>query len=350
MQTIGLVDADLLDGGTRFPNLALMKIASFERSRGAAVRLCLTAADATPCAKIFVSKVFTKSRVPRWIEEIADRCEFGGTGFNLVDAPPLPPEAERSKPFYDLYKQFVDSFGDAPPRWLDAYSKTSIGFTSRGCFRRCPFCVNRKKTRSERWSPVAEFLDETRPYVDLLDDNVFACKDWREIFAELESTGKRFAFKQGLDIRLTDREKAATLARAKYRGDVTFAFDNIADEREFRRGAENFRAECDKQAKAYLLCGFYQRGLDELRDLFKRLDVLAEYRILPYLMRHERYENDEYKAIYVDLARWLNQPGFFKKLSFLEFAEKAGSRKTRSALASNELASLKPWLERRFWK
>ncbi len=145
MQTIGLVDADLLDGGTRFPNLALMKIASFERSRGAAVRLCLTAADATPCAKIFVSKVFTKSRVPRQIEEIADRCEFGGTGFNLVDAPPLPSEVERSKPFYDLYKPFVDSFGDAPPRWLDAYSKTSIGFTSRGCFRRRSFCVNRKK-------------------------------------------------------------------------------------------------------------------------------------------------------------------------------------------------------------
>ena len=92
------------------------------------------------------------------------------------------------------------------------------------------------------------------------------------------------------------------------------------------------------------------KRLDELRDLFKRLDVLAEYRILPYLMRHERYENDEYRAIYVDLARWLNQPGFFKKLSFLEFAEKAGSRKTRSTLASNELAPLKPWLERRFWK
>lgn len=141
----------------------------------------------------------------------------------------------------------------------------------------------------------------------------------------MESTGKRFAFKQGLDIRLTNREKAATLARAKYRGDITFAFDNIADERAFRRGAEAFRSECGKQAKAYLLCGFYKRGLDELRDLFKRLDVLAEYRILPYLMRHERYENDEFKAVYIDLARWLNQPGFYKKLAFSEFAQKAGS-------------------------
>lgn len=174
MQTtpIGFVDADLLDGGTRFPNLALMKIASFERLRGAEVRLCLSEDDATACSKIFVSKVFTKSRVPSWIKGIADRCEFGGTGFNLYDAAPLPPEVERSKPFYDLYKPFVESFGDAAPRWLDAYSKTSVGFTSRGCFRCCPFCVNRDKTRSERWSPVAEFLDEARPYVDLLDDNV----------------------------------------------------------------------------------------------------------------------------------------------------------------------------------
>lgn len=29
----GIIDADLLDGGTRFPNLALMKISSFYKSQ-----------------------------------------------------------------------------------------------------------------------------------------------------------------------------------------------------------------------------------------------------------------------------------------------------------------------------
>ena len=31
---IGLIDADLLDGGTRHPNLALLKISGFCKSRG----------------------------------------------------------------------------------------------------------------------------------------------------------------------------------------------------------------------------------------------------------------------------------------------------------------------------
>ena len=36
---IGLIDADLLDGGTRHPNLALLKISGFCKSRGYKVRL-----------------------------------------------------------------------------------------------------------------------------------------------------------------------------------------------------------------------------------------------------------------------------------------------------------------------
>ena len=36
-------------------------------------------------------------------------------------------------------------------------------------------------------------------------------------------------------------------------------------------------------------------------------------------MRHQNYQNSEYRELYVQLARWCNQPQFFKKKSFAEF-------------------------------
>lgn len=325
---IGIIDADLIDGGTRFPNLAAMKIAGFWQQKGGNVRLCLNFADACECEKIFVSKVFTKTKLPDWLSLLADRCEFGGTGFCLQNAAPLPDEIEHSKPLYDLYKPFVETFR-SPPSWLDSYTKSSIGFTSRGCFRRCPFCVNKNKKRSERWSRVKEFLDDARPTIELLDDNIFACKDWQEIFDELNETGKRFVFKQGLDIRLMSEMKSRALQEARYKGEIIFAFDNASEEKEFRRGAERFRTHCNKAAKAYVLTGFYKSGVDEIRDVFKRLAILSEYRILPYLMRHEKYKSDLLSGVYVELARWINQPGFYKKMSFQQFVEKGASKKNK---------------------
>jgi len=345
---IGIVDADLLDKGTRFPNLAAMKISGHWKRRGADARLCLDFADACECDKLFVSKVFTATQTPKWLGLLADRCEFGGTGFNLYDAPPLPDEVERGRPDYDLYRPFVESFGPKPPSWLDMYTKASVGFTTRGCFRKCPFCVNKNRNRSIRWDRVENFLDLSRPYVILLDDNVFGCKDWAEIFDELAATGKRFAYRQGLDIRLVSRRKAAVLERAKYWKEIMFAFDNIADERAFRRGAENFRAECSKTSRAYVLTGFYKRGVDELSDVFKRLAVLAEYRIYPYLMRHENYKLDPFAPVFVDLARWCNQQRFFKATTFAEFAETYGSRKTRELLQSRDLQPLRATFEADF--
>ena len=32
---------------------------------------------------------------------------------------------------------------------------------------------------------LSEFVDESRPYICLLDDNVLACPKWREVFDEL---------------------------------------------------------------------------------------------------------------------------------------------------------------------
>lgn len=47
-----------------------------------------------------------------------------------------------------------------------------------------------------------------------------------------------------------------------------------------------------------------------------------QYGCLPYIMRHEDYHNHPLSNIYVQIARWCNQPGFFRNLSFWDFCYK----------------------------
>ena len=39
-----------------------------------------------------------------------------------------------------------------------------------------------------------------------------------------------------------------------------------------------------------------------------------------YVMRHQDYHNAPVANLYVQIARWCNQPQFYKKMSFWEFA------------------------------
>ena len=46
------------------------------------------------------------------------------------------------------------------------------------------------------------------------------------------------------------------------------------------------------------------------------------YGCLGYIMRHEDYKKAPLPNIYVQIARWCNQPGFYRNLSFWEYCYK----------------------------
>lgn len=327
---IGLVDADLLDGGTRFPNLALMKLSGYYKRLGHTVEL-LDYYD-PDIEKVFVSKVFSKSSVPGWVNFYSD-ATFGGTGFDLYNAPRLSDDIEHTFPDYALYDDFIAKRYDkrvARRFFNEYYTDSSIGFTTRGCIRGCSFCVNRDKRRVEKWSSVSEFYDPTRKYVVLLDDNILAFPDWERVFDDLDATRKAVRFIQGLDVRLMNKRKAERLSELRYHRSVCFAFDNIADRDSIERGLSLYRSECEcKQTLAYVLVGFYKSGEEELRDALERIDVLTRYRVDPYVMKHERVEKDVYSKIYTELARWANQP-VYRRATFGEFFEKNASKKAKA--------------------
>ena len=325
MALIGIIDADLIDHGTRHPNLALMKIAGYLKDNGNEVELIYKSFDAAKDPKytaLYMGCVFSFTKVPEEIKTLPNMKVYGGTGFFPEgDGPQLPDDVEHHKPFYDLYKPYVESeiARGRKPNYFSDYMQYSIGFTSRGCFRKCSFCVNKKYDHAFRHSSVAEFLDEDRPYIYLWDDNIMALGQWEEIIDELEATGKPYQFRQGIDLRLMTDHKAERLVNAHYHGDFIFAFDHIEDRDLIIEKVQLWRRYSARICKMYVISGYKSQDEHDIADVFERIKILMTYGSLPYIMRYEAYKKSPYRELYVQIARWCNQPQFLKKMSFREF-------------------------------
>ena len=350
---IGIIDADVIGKKKhRFPNLACMKISSYHKSQGHNVKLLTSYDDIENYDKVFLSKVFTDTPIPEGITDLS-WVEYGGTGFFYDKATPLPYEIEHSMPDYHLYDEWVnekliegvnredyeteeeyeeDKAATIKKRRKEFayYLDYSIGFATRGCIRGCSFCVNKNYKQCLKHSPISEFLDESRPYICLLDDNVLSCKDWKEIFEELNATGKRFQFKQGMDERLLTDEKCEVIFNSKWIGHYIFAFDNIKDYRLIEKKLQMIRKYTNAPTKFYLFCGYnhIENGVyseefwvNDIVDLFRRIELLMKYGALPYMMRYADYKQSRWASLYNTIAAWCNQPNFFTKFSFRGYCE-----------------------------
>jgi len=339
---IGIIDADLISRPKhRFPNLACMKISGYMKSQKYDVKLITDYEEIknNNFDKIYISKVFTDTNVPEWVLQL-DNVEYGGTGFFYDKADPLPDYIEHHMPDYHLYDEWVKNqlkSGRGKPLDYKYYTDYSIGFTTRGCFRKCEFCVNKNYNKVELHSPVEEFLDKNRKYICLLDDNILGFSNWKEVLESLQKTGKRFEFKQGMDIRLMTNEKARMLVESKYIGDYIFAFDNIADRDLIEEKLKLWRKYCKtkgQNTKLYIFCAFdrnnkwdYNFWIQDISQIFERVKILMRYNCLPYIMRFKEYKNSPYYGMYINIASWGNQPHLFKKMSFREWCIADDKRK-----------------------
>ena len=342
---VGIIDADLLDHGTRHPNLALLKVSAFCKEHGHSVKLISNYEELKENGNpliadcdyeiLVLSKVFKFTKIPDFVDLMIRNhlIFYGGTGFFEVNGPNLPEEVEHHAPDYTLYYDYIEKVtgGDEKlkKRDWDDYLSYSIGFTTRGCIRHCGFCVNRLLNRVVEWSPVSEFLDENRKNIYLWDDNIMAAppKVFAKVMEDLKNTGKPFQFRQGMDIRLMTPQKAQLLNEVKYHGDYIFAFDHYRqdDPNEKRqveqtiKGLKIWREHCKKSTKLYVLVAYDSQDEKDIEGTFFRIKILMKHGCLPYIMRFEEYNNSRFKSLYTQLARWCNQPGFFKKMSFRQY-------------------------------
>ena len=236
-------------------------------------------------------------------------------------------------PDYHLYDTWVEEQLAAGGKRKDYsyYLDYSIGFLTRGCFRKCTFCVNQNYDRVYVHSPLPEFLDTSRKKICLLDDNFFDCLAWKKILQKLKATSQPFRFMQGMDERLLNEEKCKELFSSKYDGDYIFAFDEVNEAEIIEQKILLAKKYTKVVLKFYCFTGFDRNDkwnedfwIQDIFDLLSRIEILMRHKCMPYVMRFNRYEESPYRGVYIPIARWCNQPSLYKKKSLREFAELNG--------------------------
>lgn len=294
---IGLLDID----GHNFPNVALMKIADWHRLRGDYVEWAIPLLEYD---RIYASKVFTFSPdIVGTKHYRAKEIICGGTGYNVKSR--LPDEIERHTGLaYDFYPQHP----------------FSVQWYSRGCIRRCPFCLVHDKEGDIHPVPPLSWNPNAK-WIEVLDNNFFASPNWREAIADLKRQRLPVKF-SGVDIRIMDEEQAAALNSVRLKGHIHIAWDLP------QLDLTPKLKEVVKYLKPYKIVCYVLVGYNSSReqDLY-RVQTLKQLGILPFVQPYRDYGNSRKPTQYEkDLGRWANRAWLFRTMDFGDYEPRKGFR------------------------
>lgn len=276
---IGLIDVD----GHHFPNLALMRISSYHKARGDDVEWWWS--DLVHYDIVYMSKVFSDAYSPDVPEPLnADRVIKGGTGYAIrlgedgkeqFDKSKhfnLPPEIERCFPDYSIYPEY----------------DYAVSMTSRGCSRQCPFChvAAKEGCKSIKVADVSDFWKQgMQREIKVLDPNITACLDKRDLLRQYRDTGVWIDFTQGLDIRLLNDEDIEDINAMKIRY-LHFAWDNPKDDLvgKFEWLTSKLRIKDRRKKSVYVLTNYNSTMEENLYRIYTLRDLGYD----PYVMVYDK--------------------------------------------------------------
>lgn len=302
---VGLIDVD----GHNFPNIPLMKISAWHKSKGDSVEWYYPAITGH-CDKVYASKVFSFTPDYQYYID-SDEVIYGGSGYaislengiekyNKAKDHNLPYEVEHIYPDYSLY----------------GITDTAYGFLTRGCPRGCDFCHVKTKegTKSNKVADLKEFWRGQKNIV-LCDPNILACKDWKELLQQLIDSKANVDFNQGLDIRLMTEEKAKMIAKIKT-PTLHFAWDRYEEKAKILPAFEKFRQlskMSERKLIVYVLCNFNTTIEQDL----ERIYTLRDLGYTPYVMIYNKKSISKGCDL-KRMERWVNNKYIFRSVKNFE--------------------------------
>lgn len=286
---------------TMYPPLGLLKLGKLEERAWNEVELVRgTVEPRTEPDKIYITSLFTFTWKPVHDAIAYYHARFPAAEIHVggIYATLMPHHIAAAFPYVRLHSGLVWEAEDVLPayhllqqveRWKD-WNK-SILFTTRGCIRKCPFCVvpkmegGMKQTRKS----ILPLIHTDHDEVVIWDNDFLASPYARDVLCELRDGGYRVDFNQGLDARLMTEDFAGILADLRM-PTVHMAYD-WPWEGPFIKKAIGFMGDAGYRTKNlifYVLHNFYdfqyQKG-DTPVDFLRRLQDLMLWRASAYPMR-----------------------------------------------------------------
>jgi len=256
----------------KFENTALMQISMFHKLQGDSVEW-YSALFHKNYDKIYCSSIFDYSNR----DYVTPDMICGGSGFGYVT---LPKEIVECEYDYSIYPNCTRSY-----QWF-----------SRGCIRKCPFCVV-PKIEGEIHPVEPKKLNPKGKIIYVMDPNFFANPEYEQAIEYLESLGQPVDFQQGIDARIFTPEHGEAINRLRIHKQVRTAWDNPKDDL-----IKNFELMIQYIPKSrimvYVLIGYWSTQKQDLERVMKIRELGLDAYVMPYNKR------DPYQKAF---TRWNNR-------------------------------------------
>lgn len=299
MAKIGLLAVD-----SDYPNLALMKLATYHKSRGDIVELYN---HMEHYDLLYMAKVFNFTPDFGYYPN-ADEVVKGGTGYDIKSE--LPKHIDMLQPDYSIYPNIDE--------------KTSYGFLTRGCPNKCKWCIVPKKEGAVR--PYMDIDDITingkRPYAILMDNNILASDYGISQIEKIISRKYHVDFNQAIDARLVTDEIAKLLAKVKWIKRIRFGCDTTAQIRHCVDAIDKIR-NYGYKGEFFLYCIL----MDDIEEAYRRIEYWKEYggKVLSFAQPYRDVcDQNDIPQWQQDMARWVNRKEIFRTCDFLDFEPRKG--------------------------
>ena len=266
----------LYDVDSKIPNLALMKLSSYYKSRG--YHTFLSKKIQPISAELYFASVIFNSRnsvnrINKLTKLYGEKIVIGGTGVDIKAK--LPFEVEYCFPDYSLY----------------CHTRYALGFLTRGCNKRCAFCVVPKKEGylQSDYATFDDFVPKGQQNVMLLDNNLLAAPNAIDILEEIVKRKFNVNFSQTLDIQYLTDEIYKKLIRINYvnsrfsRKMIYFSCNTLKQAEMFNEQSDKLKSFGKECVTVVIMYGFNTR----LSEDFHILKTMKKLGLVPFVQEYK---------------------------------------------------------------